>query len=65
MCLFAIYSNNILSFRTNRDWAVSFGRGLQAVNILRNHKEDKVERNVDFYPKGKLLGIINIFIYNN
>ncbi len=31
--------------------AVSFGRGLQAVNILRNRKED-MERGVDFFPDG-------------
>ncbi|MFC6454471.1 phytoene/squalene synthase family protein [Paenibacillus vulneris] len=31
--------------------AVAFGRGLQAVNILRNRKED-LERGVDFYPDG-------------
>ncbi|WP_235941278.1 squalene/phytoene synthase family protein [Paenibacillus puerhi] len=31
--------------------AVAFGRGLQAVNILRNRKED-LERGVDFYPNG-------------
>lgn len=31
--------------------AVQFGRGLQAVNILRNRKED-TGRGVDFYPAG-------------
>lgn len=31
--------------------AVGFGRGLQAVNILRNRTED-LERGVDFYPEG-------------
>jgi farnesyl-diphosphate farnesyltransferase len=31
--------------------AVAFGRGLQAVNILRNRKED-LERGVDFFPNG-------------
>jgi farnesyl-diphosphate farnesyltransferase len=35
--------------QTNRIHAVGFGRGLQAVNILRNHAED-VERGVDFLP---------------
>jgi farnesyl-diphosphate farnesyltransferase len=29
--------------------AIAFGRGLQAVNILRNHTEDR-ERGVNFYP---------------
>lgn len=37
--------------QTNRLQAIGFGRGLQAVNIARNHQED-LERGVDFYPKG-------------
>lgn len=35
--------------QTNRIHAVGFGRGLQAVNILRNHTED-VARGVEFFP---------------
>ncbi|MBW8012105.1 MAG: phytoene/squalene synthase family protein [Chloroflexi bacterium] len=35
----------------NRSRAIQFGRGLQLVNILRNHTED-LERGVDFYPEG-------------
>jgi len=35
--------------QTNRLQALGFGRGLQAVNILRNHQED-LKRGVDFYP---------------
>jgi len=35
----------------DRAFAVQFGRGLQAVNILRNRTED-VQRRVDFYPLG-------------
>jgi farnesyl-diphosphate farnesyltransferase len=35
----------------DRMCAVQFGRGLQAVNILRNRKEDS-ERCVNFYPAG-------------
>jgi farnesyl-diphosphate farnesyltransferase len=35
----------------NRIDAIGFGRGLQAVNILRNHSED-LSRGVDFYPQG-------------
>ncbi len=35
----------------NRSAAIQFGRGLQAVNILRNHMEDLV-RGVDFFPVG-------------
>jgi len=37
--------------QTNRLQAIGFGRGLQAVNILRNHTED-LTRGVDFYPAG-------------
>jgi len=35
----------------DRMCAVQFGRGLQAVNILRNRKED-VDRGVNFFPAG-------------
>lgn len=35
----------------NRTPAIQFGRGLQAVNILRNRVED-LERGVDFFPPG-------------
>jgi farnesyl-diphosphate farnesyltransferase len=37
--------------QSNRIYAVGFGRGLQAVNILRNHAED-VARGVEFFPSG-------------
>jgi farnesyl-diphosphate farnesyltransferase len=37
--------------QTNRIHAVGFGRGLQAVNIIRNHVED-VARGVEFFPYG-------------
>ena len=37
--------------RTDRQEAVGFGRGLQAVNILRNRSED-FKRGVDFFPTG-------------
>ena len=36
---------------TDQHLAVSFGRGLQAVNILRNHSED-LSRGVSFFPDG-------------
>ena len=36
---------------TNRTQAIGFGRGLQAVNILRNRFEDLV-RGVDLFPDG-------------
>lgn len=37
--------------QTDRTEAVGFGRGLQVVNILRNHQED-LARGADFYPNG-------------
>jgi farnesyl-diphosphate farnesyltransferase len=37
--------------QTDRLQAIGFGRGLQAVNILRNRIDD-LTRNVDFFPKG-------------
>ncbi len=37
--------------QTDRVEAIGFGRGLQAVNILRNHAED-LTRGVDFFPDG-------------
>ncbi|MGK7878401.1 MAG: squalene/phytoene synthase family protein [Xenococcaceae cyanobacterium] len=37
--------------QTNRTQSIGFGRGLQAVNILRNHSEDLM-RGVDFFPTG-------------
>ncbi len=36
--------------QTNRWYAIGFGRGLQAVNILRNRTED-LARGVDFLPE--------------
>ncbi|MBA4495160.1 squalene/phytoene synthase family protein [Paenactinomyces guangxiensis] len=37
--------------KLNRDLAVGYGRGLQAVNIIRNRDED-LSRGVDFFPDG-------------
>src|SRR5699024_9375123 len=37
---------------TDETLAVGFGRGLQAVNILRNQHEDFAERGVRFIPDG-------------
>ena len=37
---------------TDYDLAIGFGRGLQAVNILRNQHEDYAERGVRFIPEG-------------
>jgi farnesyl-diphosphate farnesyltransferase len=36
---------------TDRQLAVAFGRGLQAVNIIRN-RDDDFARGVDFFPNG-------------
>ena len=36
---------------TNRSQAIAFGRGLQAVNIVRNQGDDLV-RGVNFFPEG-------------
>ncbi|WP_010285127.1 squalene/phytoene synthase family protein [Bacillus timonensis] len=38
--------------KTDRELAIGYGRGLQAVNILRNQKEDFDERGVSFVPDG-------------
>lgn len=37
--------------KTDRALAIGYGRGLQAVNILRNQEED-LERGVKFFPDG-------------
>ena len=37
---------------TDYELAIGFGRGLQAVNILRNQHEDFAERGVRFIPEG-------------
>lgn len=37
---------------TDRQLAIAFGRGLQAVNIVRNQQEDEQERGVSFFPPG-------------
>ena len=36
--------------KTDRELAIGYGRGLQAVNILRNQQEDFDERGVSFVP---------------
>ena len=35
----------------DRVYTIQFGRGLQAVNILRNWSED-LKRNIDYFPTG-------------
>ncbi|PAV30482.1 phytoene/squalene synthase family protein [Virgibacillus profundi] len=37
--------------KTDRDLAIGYGRGLQAVNMLRNQEED-ADRGVSFIPEG-------------
>ncbi len=37
---------------TDHELAIGYGRGLQAVNILRNEEEDLDERGVSFVPDG-------------
>lgn len=37
--------------KTDRELAIGYGRGLQAVNILRNEDEDKETRGVSFVPE--------------
>src|SRR5699024_4306348 len=37
---------------TSHELAIGYGRGLQAVNILRNQEEDLTERGVGFFPEG-------------
>lgn len=39
-------------YEADYDLAIGFGRGLQAVNILRNEDEDMDERGVSFVPEG-------------
>lgn len=38
--------------KTDRELAIGYGKGLQAVNILRNQHEDYAERGVRFIPDG-------------
>lgn len=50
--------------QTNRMHAIGFGRGLQAVNILRNHSED-LTRGVDFYPSSWTHEQMHTYARNN
>jgi farnesyl-diphosphate farnesyltransferase len=49
---------------TSRSHAVGFGRGLQAVNILRNRTED-LARGVDFFPDGWNVEDMHIYAERN
>jgi farnesyl-diphosphate farnesyltransferase len=48
----------------DRAFAIQLGRGLQAVNILRNREED-IQRQVDFYPLGWRQEHMFIYARNN
>ena len=50
--------------QTNRTHAIGFGRGLQAVNILRNHTED-MARGVNFFPDGWSKEDVQIYARRN
>jgi len=50
--------------RTDRVEAIGFGRGLQAVNILRNRDED-LTRGVDFLPDGWTVEQLHAYARNN
>ncbi len=48
----------------DRTYAIQFGRGLQAVNILRNRDED-LARQVDFFPSGWNRERMHEYAYDN
>jgi farnesyl-diphosphate farnesyltransferase len=50
--------------RTDRIQAIGFGRGLQAVNILRNHQDD-LTRGVSFMPQGWTSVELNVYARRN
>ena len=50
--------------QTDRTRALGFGRGLQAVNILRNHQED-LSSGVDFYPDGWTAPLMQAYARKN
>ncbi|MFB2917401.1 MULTISPECIES: squalene/phytoene synthase family protein [Aerosakkonema] len=50
--------------QTDRTQAIGFGRGLQAVNILRNHNEDRA-RGVEFFPEGWTANDLQIYARRN
>ena len=58
--LWAWYDNT----QTNRLQAIGFGRGLQAVNIARNYKED-LQRGVSFFPEGWNAAMIREYARQN
>jgi farnesyl-diphosphate farnesyltransferase len=50
--------------QTNRIHAIGFGRGLQAVNILRNNAEDRT-RGIDFFPDGWTIDQMQVYARRN
>lgn len=50
--------------QTNRVHAIGFGRGLQAVNFLRNRAED-LTRGVDFFPDGWSAEDLHVYARRN
>jgi farnesyl-diphosphate farnesyltransferase len=50
--------------KTNRSEAIGFGRGLQAVNIARNYRED-LKRGVSFFPQGWTVSDIHNYARRN
>jgi farnesyl-diphosphate farnesyltransferase len=52
------------STKTDRTLAIGFGRGLQAVNIIRNHSEDRV-RGVTFMPTGWTMDELHQYAHRN
>ena len=50
--------------QTNRSHAIGFGRGLQSVNIIRNHRED-LRRGVSFIPKGWRMEDMHVYARRN
>jgi farnesyl-diphosphate farnesyltransferase len=50
--------------QTNRSHAIGFGRGLQAVNIMRNHHED-LTRGVNFLPENWSMQDLDQYVRKN
>jgi farnesyl-diphosphate farnesyltransferase len=50
--------------QTNRTQAIGFGRGLQAINIIRNTKDD-AKRGVNFFPDGWSTGQMHAYARYN
>lgn len=50
--------------QTNRAYAIGYGRGLQAVNIIRNHTED-LSRGVNFFPDGWSVKDVHAYAQRN